>query len=427
MRGESVFGGIARALSHRMYRRYWTANAISTVGRWVFRTALAWLTWELTESPAWLGIVAFTEIFPMVLLSVFAGAVADRIGPLRLMRVVQLAICIASGVFAVLVLAGLANIWLVLVLAGVYGALEALSTPPRISYVHSLVPKEDLSAAIALGSAMFNASRVIGPAIAGGLLLWMDSGSVFAIATLTFIQFYIVMFFLRGDRVAGDGRMSMELLQDMWNGCVYVWRHPGIRFLMTVLTAIGLLIRPFMELLPGFSADVFGRGAEGFAMLLSSIGAGALVASLWLAHRGRMAGLTRIVTGALAIQGVALVLFTVTNIIWLATGFLLVLGFFMLTAGIGAQTLIQNVVDVKVRSRVLSLFILISWGLPAVGALIAGWLSEYFGLQLTIAVGAAATIAIWLWARTAGARLAPELEHVEEDAEGEAAAPAKAG
>jgi MFS family permease len=426
MTGTSVFGGIARALSHRMYRRYWTANAISTVGRWVFRTALAWLTWELTESPAWLGIVAFTEIFPMVLLSVFAGAVADRIGPLRLMRVVQLAICIASGVFAALVLAGLANIWLVLVLAGVYGVLEALSTPPRISYVHSLVPKEDLSAAIALGSAMFNASRVLGPAIAGGLLLWMDSGSVFAIATLTFIQFYIVMFFLRGDTVAGDGKMSMALLQDMWNGCVYVWQHPGIRFLMTTLTAVGLLIRPFMELLPGFSADVFGRGAEGFAMLLSSIGAGALVASLWLARRGRMAGLTRIVTGALAIQGVALVLFTVTDVIWLAIGFLLVLGFFMLTAGIGAQTLIQNVVDAKVRSRVLSLFILISWGLPAIGALIAGWLSEFFGLQLTIAVGAAATLVIWLWARAAGARLAPGLERIEDEAEGAAGAPAKA-
>lgn len=415
MKLPSALGGIGRALSHRMYRRYWTGNAISTVGRWIFRTALAWLVWELTNSTAWLGIVAFGEIFPMVLLSVFAGAVADRIGPLRLMRAVQLGICITASLFAALVLAGMIDIWIVLALSIVYGALEALSTPPRISYVHSLVPKEDLSAAIALGSAMFNASRVVGPAIAGTLLLWVDSGGVIAIATVTFIQFYIVMFFLSGDEAGGEGKMSMELIHDMWQGCVYVWRHPGIRFLMTLLTAIGLLIRPFMELLPGFSAEVFERGSEGFALLLSSIGAGAMVASLWLAHRGRMEGLTRIVTTALAIQGLALVLFALTDVIWLAIPFLVVVGFFMLTAGVGAQTLIQNATDSKVRARVLSLFILISWGLPAVGAVIAGWLSEFFGLQLTIAVGAAATLGIWLWTRAAGARLAPDLERIDEE------------
>jgi len=414
-RPTGLFGGIGRALSHRMYRRYWTGNAVSTVGRWIFRTALAWLVWEITHSAAWLGIVAFAEIFPMVLLSVFAGAVSDRFGPLRLIKAVQLGICITATLFAALVLTGLINIWIVMALAIVYGSLEALSTPPRVAYVHALVPKEDLSAAIALGSAMFNASRVVGPAIAGALLLAIDTGAVFAIAAVTFIQFYIVMFFLTDDHRGGEGKMSRALLHDMWQGCVYVWNHPGIRFLMTVLTAIGLLIRPFMELLPGFSAEVFGRGSEGFAMLLSSIGAGAMVASLWLAHRGRTEGLTRLVTWALAIQGVALTLFAMTDIIWLAIPCLLVVGFFMLTAGVGSQTLIQNVCESRVRSRVLSLFILLSWGLPAIGALVAGWLSEFFGLQLTIAVGAAATLVIWLWARRAGDRLAVALERVEGD------------
>jgi MFS family permease len=413
---ETLFGGIGRALSHRMYRRYWTGNAVSTVGRWIFRTTLGWLVWEMTKSAAWLGAVAFAEIFPMVLLSVFAGAVSDRMGPLRLIRAVQLGICVTSIAFTVLLLAGAINIWVVVALAIVYGSLEALSTPPRVSYVHGLVPRADLSAAIALGSAMFNASRVLGPAIAGGLLLVFDFGYVFGIATLTFIQFYIVLFFLPDDHGGGDARLSLSLLRDMWDGVVYVWNHPGIRYLMAILTAIGMLIRPFMELLPGFSAEVFGRSADGFAMLLSSIGAGAMVASLWLAHRGRTEGLTRLAATSLAMQGVALVLFTVTNVIWLAIPCLLVVGFFMLAAGVSSQTLIQNVAEARVRSRVLALFILLSWGLPAIGALIAGWLSEFFGLQLTIAVGAAATIGIWLWARAAGERLAPDLERTDEAA-----------
>jgi MFS family permease len=141
-----------------------------------------------------------------------------------------------------------------------------------------------------------------------------------------------------------------------------------------------------------------------------------MISALWLAQRGRMEGLTRIVYFALAMQGVGLLLFTVTNIIWLAIPCLIMVGFFMLGAGVAAQTLIQNVAEARVRARVLSLFILISWGLPAIGALIAGWLSDLFGLQITIAVGAVAALLLALAIRPAGMRLAPGLERVEDGA-----------
>jgi predicted MFS family arabinose efflux permease len=165
-----------------------------------------------------------------------------------------------------------------------------------------------------------------------------------------------------------------------------------------------------MELLPGFAAQVFGRGPEGLAILLSSIGLGAMAASLWLARRGQMEGLTRLISNALVLSGIALILFTVAGHIALAAFFLVWVGVFMLIGGVGSQTLIQNVVEQKVRARVMSLFILISWGLPALGALVEGWIATFFGLQHTIAAGAAITLLVWLWGRPAGRKLAGELE-----------------
>jgi MFS family permease len=413
MQIASLFGGIGRAFNNRVFVQYWASNGVSTVGRWIYRTAVMWFTWELTESTSWLGIVAFADVFPMIVLSIFAGAIADRIGYMRLIKACQLSMVLLTTVFSLLIVTGLINIELVVILSIIHGSTEAMSTPPRVAIVNALVERKDLSSAIALNSATFNAARVLGPAIAGGLLLVLDVGAVLGIAMLTFIQFYILTLFLRVAGAGGEGKISMELVADMWHGVVYTWRAPGIRFLMMVLTLVGLLLRPFMELAPGFAAQVFDLGPDGLATILSSIGVGAMVASLWLALRGRTQGLTKLVTVSLALQTVMLILFTATGNIVLAVVFLLGFGFFMLVTGVGSQTLIQNTVEPQVRARVMSLFILLSWGLPALGALLMGWIASFAGLQLTVGAGAALVLLLYLWVHRAGWALAPDLEAEE--------------
>jgi MFS family permease len=406
-------GGIGKALSNRPFRRYWMANAGSIVGRWIYRTAVAWLVWELTEDPKWLGIIAFADIFPMVMLSLVAGAISDRIGYVKVIRLSQFGMCLMGAGFSAAIYAGYLNIELIIGISIIHGTLEAMSTPARVSIVHALVTKDELSAAIALNSAMFNATRVVGPAVGGALLLWVDPGTVIALATIAFIQFYIVMTFLKVEAAGGDGRISWELIEDMKAGVVYACRHKGIRFLMLMLSAVGLLIRPLMELAPAFAAEVFGRGPEGYALLLSSIGGGAMVGSLWMARRGRTEGLTPLVVSSLLVQGVTVVVFAFTGNIYVGSVFLAVMGYFMMIGGVGSQTLIQNAVASALRARVMSIFILISWGLPAVGALVLGWVASFFGLQPTTAAGAALTLLIWLWARPLGSRLAPGLEQTD--------------
>ncbi|MHA1109393.1 MAG: MFS transporter, partial [Alphaproteobacteria bacterium] len=334
MNSSSLFGGIGKALSNPTFRRYWISNAISTIGRWIHRTAVAWLVWELTGDPTWLGIVAFADMFPMVVLSIVAGAISDRIGYIRVIRLTQLGLCLMGVVFSGAIFAGFLGIELILGISIVYGLLEAMSTPPRVAIVHSLVRKEDLSAAIALNSTMFNASRVVGPAIGGALLLWSDPGTVIALATAAFIQFYIVMMLLRAENAGGDGTISWELIEDIKQGLAYVWNHTGIRFLMVLLGVVGLLIRPVMELAPGFAAEIFHRGPDGYAMLMSSMGGGAMLASLWMARRGQTEGLTTLVASSLVVQGAALILFAVTSNIYVGAAFLAIMGFFMLIGGV---------------------------------------------------------------------------------------------
>ena len=181
-----------------------------------------------------------------------------------------------------------------------------------------------------------------------------------------------------------------------------------------MLAATGLLIRPVTELMPGFSAEVFDRGADGLAILMSTLGFGAMISCIWIAQRGRTNGLTALVTMSLLLQGAALAFCAVSGYfggsLWLSAAFLGILGFAMLIGGVGSQTLMQNAVESHMRARVMSLFIMISWGLPAFGALAAGWIANFAGLPITVAAGGALTIVLWLWARPRARQLERNLE-----------------
>ncbi|MBT5181564.1 MAG: MFS transporter, partial [Rhodospirillaceae bacterium] len=269
-----LFGGIGAALSHPVYRNYWIGVSAQIVGRWMLKVAIGWLTWELTKSTVWLGIVAGAETFPLIVLSLIGGAVADKIGYLRIMWVSQLLLGGLAALFAVLVLADLITIEGVVVLTAVMGSLEALSGPARLSIVNALVPKKDLSAAIALGSASFNVGRVVGPAIAGALIVVVNIGTVMALAALTFFVFVLILLRTRIEETRSKSSGALNIVSDMKESLVYVWNHSGIFFLMLLLGATALLIRPYIDLAPGISVTMFGQGASGMAILLSSTGAG---------------------------------------------------------------------------------------------------------------------------------------------------------
>jgi len=394
------FGGAGRALATRSFRLYFIGHTLATVGRWMKRTAVGWLAWQLTESPAWLGIIAFADLLPTVVLAIVAGAISDRFGIMRIMRLSQVLAAMLSLLFGALIMIGWIDIYITVVLTLLFGAIESMGQPARMSAVHAVVPQRDLSSAIALTSASFNAARIVGPGIAGALILWSNAGVVIALCAATFLAFYLLLLKLDlGTPRDGGTKSPKALLEDIRFGIVYAFAHPGLRFVFVLLAATSFLIRPVIELLPGISDQVFNAGPAGLSFLLAAIGVGAMTASLWLAQRGDTKGLTRLLVSSTSVTGIALMLAMAFPRIWMAATFLVIMGAAMLVGNVAAQTLVQNTVDSSFRSRVMSLFIVFAYGLPAVGAVIMGWVSSYAGFPAAIGGGALFMLVFWAWAR----------------------------
>ena len=412
MNFEVLFGGISRALSHPTYRTYWAGQGINSIGRWMYRTAIGWLTWELTESTSWLGIVAFADAIPLVAFTLFAGALTDQFGYFRIMRIVSLAATVLAAIFAGLIVFGHITVWWVLVLTLALGSCEAITYPARVSVVNVLVPRADLAPAIALGSTTFNGARIIGPGIAGALILALGVGPVIGLSAATYLIFAISLLVIHPPEPPRPNK-RLDVIGDTIAGFKYVRSEPGVAFLLVLVGALGLFVRPFIDQLPGYSAQVFHRGPDGLAILLSAIGVGAMCAGFWVAQRGRVAGLTRLVAFSAAAMGAAVMLFCVFDQIWVAAAMLALAGFFMLCSNVCAQTLIQNAIDPRMRGRVIGLFIVISWGLPALGSVTMGTLASHIGLKAAIAGGGAIAMLLWVWSRRVAPRVEARLERTE--------------
>ncbi|MDP6175207.1 MAG: MFS transporter, partial [Rhodospirillales bacterium] len=233
-------------------------------------------------------------------------------------------------------------------------------------------------------------------------MLWAYAGSVFT--------YFLILWRMRVIEKPTGKSETGGMIGEIVESFRYALAHKGIFYLLALLCATGLLIRPVMELLPGFSEEVFGSGAEGLSMLMSATGAGAVVSGLWLSRRGRTRGLTSLVSFSLMATSVSLLGFTMSGNIWLAIFCLSLVGAFILIGNVGSQTLIQNAVDSGIRGCVLSLFIIISWGFPALGGLAEGWLASIFGLGPVIGWGAVLAFAGWLGARPFLARARQALE-----------------
>lgn len=396
------FEPIRSALSHRDFRLFSTGNVGSHIGTWVQRVAVGWLTWELTRSGTWLGIIAFADLFPTVILAPITGAVADRVNRLAATKVVQSFNLLQSGLLAGITLAGAMSIEILVVLVAFGGITISFGQPIRLSIVPSLVPNKDLSAAIGINSMVFNGARFVGPMIAGLVIVQFGVGYAFVVNAVSFGIFLAVLSMMRFER--GEARPAPRSIRniprEIAEGYSYAARHPGIRPMLIFLTMIAIFARPYMELMPGFADAVFGRGAEGLAWLTSMTGLGALLGAAWLAQRGAVVGLTGTTIAAMGVVSCALVGFAATDVFWLALPCLVVAGFAMIVVGVGEQTLMQNAVTPELRGRVMSLYGMIGRGAPAVGALLMGGLSSHIGLQWPVLGGAVICVGVWLWARS---------------------------
>jgi MFS family permease len=390
------FSNFARVLRNPNFGIYTAGNAISLVGTWMQRIATGWLAWELTESGAWLGLVAFADLFPTAIIGPIAGAAADRWDRLKVTKVSQALLCVQAFALFALTATGHMTILLLLALTMFQGIVSAFNQPARLALIPALLPRSDLPSAVAVNSIVFNLARFIGPAFAGILLATSGIAAAFAANAFTFLVFLAALTRVRVAPVKARVSERAAFVTELVEGFRYVFAHPGLRAIFLMMAAASLGARPVVELLPGFAAQVFASGVNGLAAMTSAVGIGAIVAGLWLGARASASGLTRLVLTHSLLFALSIILFAATERLWIAIPALVAAGFSMSTSGIGVQTLIQLAVDEALRGRTLSFHGLIFRGGPALGALVMGLLSESVGLRLPLALGAVLVIAAWL-------------------------------
>jgi predicted MFS family arabinose efflux permease len=402
---------IALLVSNANFGIFTLGNTVSLIGMWMERIAVGWLTWELTESGFWLGVVAFADFFPVVVIAPFAGAVADRWDKVHVVMVSQSLLLVQAVVLWGLTFSGHITVTLIVLLTAIHGIVVAFNQPARLALVPSLVPRSDVGAAIAINSVSFNLARFIGPIFAGFAIVWSGVAAAFAANAATYVVYLVALTRVRiapgeDDQAVVPGNFFAEIR----DGIRYTATHPAIGSLLLLLVAIGIGGRPLTELLPGFADDVFHAGAAGLSILASAVGAGAVLAGLWLGHRANSSNLLTVTLATTIGMTLAALAIIATDRLWLAVPAVVAYGFCMSAAGIASQTLVQLASARNMRGRVMGLYGLIFRGGPAIGALGAGVISVHLGLRWPVAIGALLLVAAWLWTYLIRGRLADALQ-----------------
>jgi MFS family permease len=386
---------IGSVLAEPLYGRYVAGNAVSLIGSWLQRTAVGWLAWELTGSTGWVGLAAFANLFPTVVIGPFGGVLADRLPRRRIMLLTQSLLAAVACLLCILLWTGRMSPLLLVLLVAAQGIVAGIDQPARLALIPDLVSPRHLGAAVAVNSIVFNGARFVGPALAGLVLATLGTAAAFGLNALSYLAFIWALLSMRLVEPQRP-RKRRSIRADLGEGLLWVARHPTLGPLMLALAFCAILVRPLAELLPGFAAQVFGGGVGTLAVLSSTIGIGAVAGGLWVAGQDPEKLLPHSIA-ALAGAAVAALVFASSPSLLIAVPTIACSGFFLIVLGVSAQTMVQLHAATDVRGRVMSLYGLIARGGPAIGGVLMGGIADVVGLRLTVAGGAFAFALVWLW------------------------------
>jgi MFS family permease len=397
---------IWRALRHRNYRLFFTGQSISLIGTWMTRIATSWLVYQLTKSALLLGIVAFAGQIPIFLVAPLAGVWIDRMDHRRVLVVTQILAMLQSLALAVLTLNGHINIPEIIGLSVFQGLINAFDMPGRHAFLVDMIDeKRDLGNAIALNSSMVNMARLVGPAIAGGIIAFFGAGYCFLIDGLSYLPVIasLLMMHLKPFKLPAVTTSMFHQLKEGWK---YVAGSTPIRTILLLFVVVSLMGWPFIVLMPIFALQIMSGGPHTFGFLMGAVGVGALISAYSLAVRRTVRGLTRIIPISAALFGAGLILFGFSRNFWLSLVVLSLCGYGMMQQMAASNTIIQTIVEADKRGRVMSYSTVALVGMAPFGSLLAGSLASAIGAPRTVMVSGACCLlgATWFFTQLRAVR-----------------------
>jgi len=360
------------------FRLYWLGAFVSNVGTWMQSVAQGWLVYQLTGSALLLGAVSFAGSIPILFLSLFGGAMADRFERRRLMIVTQIGLMILAFLLSALAFAKVITVWQIMAIAFCSGVVNAFNAPVRQSLIADLVPRSQLQNAIALNSAQFQSSRVVGPAIAGITLATIGPAWCFFVNGASFLAVIAALMLVVVPPL--PVRRAQSIFRNVQEGLQYVWKEPTIFALLLVATIPGLFGQPYQPMLPAVVSSVLHYNATGLGFLESSAGAGSVVGALIVASLAQSKRRGRLQLYMLSLFGIGLILFSESRWMPLSMAMVFVIGLASMAYSSLNQTFLHSLVTDEMRGRLMSLFTLTTFGLQPLGALQAGFIGQTFGV-----------------------------------------------
>lgn len=399
--------GLARlgsALTSRSFRLLWTANVLSTTGTWMQKVAQNWLVFTLTGSAFFLGLDSFVGDFPILLLTLVGGVIADRHDRRYLLMGSQALQLTCAFILAGLVYFDVVRVWHVLALSFTTGIAQAFGGPAFQSLVPSLVPRRDLPNAIALNSIQFNLSRIIGPLIAGAALASLGMAACFGLNGLSFLFVIGALTRIRFTPHTPGARRS--LMEEMRSGLNYVRSRPAMLLLMVLAFLSTFLSLPLQTLLPAIAKDVFGQSVGGYTRMMAFSGAGAVVGALvfaWHGRHDRMGFVALVVQGVL---GLAIVGFSFSRWLPLTYALLFVTGASTIVLASSMMSLVQLIAPDDMRGRVISIYNVAFRGGMPLGSLVAGAVASSITAPHALAINGVLLVCVsaWFLTRPGGVR-----------------------
>jgi MFS transporter, DHA1 family, staphyloferrin A biosynthesis exporter len=394
------------ALRHRDFRWLWGGTFCSTAGQWIQTATLGWVAYDLTGSGTLLCAVLGIRAIPMLLFAPLAGMVADRYNRRRALVISQTIMVVATFMLTTVIALEWLHIWHLFAFTLCVGASGTFDRTLRNTLVFDVVPRENISNAVALNTIAFSTSRAVGPALAGLLIAWVGSAWNFAIQGFLYLGAMASVLMVTVPQQTKDGKPRGSAWGDMRAGLRFAVTNPVARMMLLLgLVPPLLLIPSFSALMPVFAVKVFHTGPEGLGLLLSTVGIGGILGGALAASASRYDRVGLLQTGAMLGFALALVGFALSPGIAVALGFLIVAGAGEMVLATSNVTTLQMCAPRDMRGRIASLLTIFPASI-SIGAITSGMGADLLGPQELVIVLAAvaACIAIASWSGTTTVR-----------------------